>query len=61
VWHYGWFPPVVSTLYLKIPGRNMTMLLFANTDALSAGMSWTRMGIRASPYARLFLQHFGKP
>lgn len=61
VWHYGWFPPTVSALYLKIPDRNITLILLANTDALSAGMSWTRMGIRASPYARVFLEHFAKP
>jgi CubicO group peptidase (beta-lactamase class C family) len=58
VWHYGWFPPTVSALYLKIPEENLTLLLLSNCDGLSAGMAWTAMGVRASPYARLFLHQF---
>jgi len=61
VWHYGWFPPTVSALYLKVPDRNLTFLLLSNCDGLSAGMPWTARGVRASPYARLFLDHFVFP
>jgi CubicO group peptidase (beta-lactamase class C family) len=61
VWHYGWFPPTVSALYLKVPDRNLTFLLLSNCDGLSAGMPWTARGVRASPYARLFLDHFVYP
>jgi len=56
VWHYGWFPPTVSALYVKVPERDLTLLLLANTDQLSAGRAWTARGIVASPYARLFLE-----
>ena len=58
VWHYGWFPPVVSALYLKVPDRQITLLLLSNSDRLSAGYAWTQLGVQASPYARLFLKHF---
>lgn len=58
VWHYGWFPPVVSALYLKVPERNLTFILLSNCDALCAGVSWSTFGVRASPFARLFLEHF---
>jgi hypothetical protein len=61
VWHYGWFPPTVSALYLKVPEKKLTFLLLSNCDGLSAGMAWTAEGIRASPYARLFLEHFVSP
>ncbi len=56
VWHYGWFPPSVSALWLKVPEQHLTLLLASNSDRLSAGMSWTAEGVRASPYARLFLR-----
>ena len=55
-WHYGWFPPTVSALYLKLPDRGLTFILLSNSDRLSAEMSWTARGIRASPFARLFLE-----
>ena len=58
VWHYGWFPPTISALYLKVPDHRLTLILLANSDALSAGVAWTEQGVRASPFARLFLQHF---
>ena len=61
VWHYGWFPPTVSALYLKVPEKKITFLLLSNCDGLSAGMAWTAQGIHASPYARLFLEHFVSP
>jgi CubicO group peptidase (beta-lactamase class C family) len=58
VWHYGWFPPTVSALYVKLPDEHRTFILLANCDALSAGMAWTAEGLRASPFARLFLECF---
>ena len=56
VWHYGWFPPTVSALYFKLPEQQLTFIMLSNSDLLSARMSWTAQGIRASPYARLFLE-----
>jgi len=61
VWHYGWYPPTVSALYVKVPQKNLTLLLLGVTDQLSAPYSWTAEGVRASPYARLFLRHFVLP
>ena len=58
VWHYGWYPPTVSALYVKVPEKDVTLLLLANTDQLSAGRSWTARGVVASPYAQLFLYTF---
>ena len=61
VWHYGWYPPTVSALYVKVPEKELTLILLAVTDRLSAEYAWTEEGIRASPYARLFLRHFRPP
>jgi hypothetical protein len=58
VWHYGWFPPTVSALYVKVPERRLTFILLANSDGISAGVAWTAEGVRGSPFARLFLEHF---
>lgn len=58
IWHYGWYPPTVSAFYLKVPEQRLTFLLLSNCDRLSAGMPWTAEGVRASPYARLFLERF---
>lgn len=56
VWHYGWLPPAVSGLYIKVPEKHLTFILLANSDGLSAPYAWSRLGVRASPYARQFLQ-----
>ncbi len=58
IWHYGWYPPVISALYLKVPDNEITLLLLSNSDRLSADYSWTAQGVQASPYARLFLERF---
>ena len=59
IWHYGWLPPSVSALYVKVPAAEMTLLLLANNDRLSASFDWTAEGVRASPFARAFLTEFG--
>ncbi len=58
LWHYGWLPPSVSALYVKVPSAELTFLLLANNDRLSAGFAWTAEGVRASPFARAFLDAF---
>ncbi|MSR62604.1 MAG: class A beta-lactamase-related serine hydrolase [Planctomycetes bacterium] len=59
MWHYGWLPPSVSALYVKVPEAELTFVLLANNDKLSDGFSWTAQGVRASPFARVFLETFG--
>lgn len=59
LWHYGWLPPGVSALYLKVPAAEFSFFLLANSDGLSATFPWTREGVRASPFARAFLAEFG--
>jgi len=59
IWHYGWLPPSVSALYVKVPSEELSFFVLANNDRLSAGVAWTAQGLRASPFARLFLESFG--
>ena len=58
VWHYGWFPPVISALYVKLPEQRLTFIMLTNCDKLSADYAWTAEGVRASPITSLFLDTF---
>ena len=58
VWHYGDFPPAASSLYLKVPGHDLTFLLLANTSQLSGSYGLHEGNVMRSPYATLFLKHF---
>jgi len=58
LWHYGWLPPTVSALYVKVPEEKLSFFLLSNSDRLSADMPWTQLGVTASPYARAFLAEF---
>jgi hypothetical protein len=35
IWHYGHWPPSVSSLFVKIPDEGLTFIVLANTDGLS--------------------------
>jgi CubicO group peptidase (beta-lactamase class C family) len=57
IWHYGYWP-TFSALILKVPGRNVTLILLANSDGLSAPFSNALGGagnVTGSPFANLFL------
>lgn len=58
VWHYGYWP-TFSSLFLKVPGRNVTLILMANSDGLSAPFGKALGGkgdVTGSPFAKLVLQ-----
>jgi len=58
VWHYGHFPPIASSLYLKVPEHNLTFLLLANSSQLSDSYDLQEGDVMRSPWARLFLNRF---
>jgi len=60
-WHFGWYPPCISALYIKVPARRLSLILLANSDGLSAGRAWTANGVMDSPYARLFWERLVAP
>ncbi len=57
IWHYGWWDSV-SSLVLMVPNRDLTLLAFANTDALSRGFKLGKGKVERSPLAQSFLEHF---
>ena len=54
VWHYGLWP-TFSSLLLKVPSRNVTLILLANSDGLSARFPLADGDVLVSPFARAFI------
>jgi uncharacterized protein (TIGR03437 family) len=61
VWHYGNWPAAFSSLILKVPGRNLTLILLANSGGLSTFSSIGAGNIAGSPFAGAFLNMLGDP
>ena len=58
VWHYGWAPKAYSSLILKVPEKNVTFILFANSEGASADFHLGRGDVLKSPFAVSFLSAF---
>lgn len=58
VWHFGYTPDAYSSLYLKVPGRRLTLILLANSDGLSAPFALHEGDVTSSLFARTFLKLF---
>jgi CubicO group peptidase (beta-lactamase class C family) len=56
VWHYGEIPSAYSSLILKMPGRNLTLILLANSDRLSAPYNLSTGDVTKSLFASTFLR-----
>lgn len=58
VWHFGLARDAYSALYIKVPGRNLTLILLANSDGLAAPYNLSDGNLTVSVFAQLFLQLF---
>jgi len=58
VWHTGLWEEAYSALYLKVPARNLTLILLANSDALQWESRLDEAAVERSAFARAFLQMF---
>ena len=56
VWHFGSVPNAYSSLILKLPDRNITFIVLANSDGLSAPFQLSSGDISKSLFATLFLR-----
>jgi CubicO group peptidase (beta-lactamase class C family) len=56
VWHYGLWGNSFSSLILKVPSRQLTLILLANSDGLSARFPMAAGDITVSPFASAFLR-----
>jgi CubicO group peptidase (beta-lactamase class C family) len=58
VWHFGVAQDASSSLIVKVPGRNLTLILLANSDGLSARNALSTGDLTASIFATTFLKLF---
>jgi CubicO group peptidase (beta-lactamase class C family) len=58
VWHFGMARDAYSALYIKVPGRELTLLLLANSDGLAEPYNLPDGNVTSSLFARAFLQLF---
>lgn len=57
IWHYGYWT-ASSTLVIKVPTQQLTFVLLANTDGLSAPYPLGAGRLDTSPWAKAFLETF---
>ncbi|HVG30728.1 MAG TPA: serine hydrolase [Pyrinomonadaceae bacterium] len=58
-WHYGYWPNSFSSLVVKVPGKGLTFILLANSDALSSPFDGLGEGdVTRSAFASAFLRTF---
>lgn len=57
IWHYGLWT-AISSLIIKVPDRQLTFVLLANTEDLSAPYPLAAGRLEQSPWARDFLDAF---
>ena len=58
IWHFGLVPGAGSSLVIKVPARNLTLILLANSDGLSAPYALPDGDVTSSLFAKLFLRLF---
>jgi CubicO group peptidase (beta-lactamase class C family) len=58
VWHFGLAKNSYSSLLLKVPNRQLTLILLANSDGLSAPYSLDKGDVTTSAFAKVFLRLF---
>jgi CubicO group peptidase (beta-lactamase class C family) len=58
VWQFGLIPDAYSAMIVKLPNRNLTLILLANSDGLAAPFALHEGDVTSSFFARLFLRIF---
>jgi CubicO group peptidase (beta-lactamase class C family) len=58
VWQFGSSPGAYSSMILKVPARNLTLILLANSDGLSEPFALHQGDVTTSLFAKLFLRTF---
>ena len=56
VWHFGVVPNAYSSLIIKLPDRNLTLILLANSDRLNTPFQLQLGDVSRSLFATLFLK-----
>jgi len=56
VWQFGLVPDAYSALMLKVPDRQLTLILLANSDSLTSAINPQAPDVTQSLFARAFLR-----
>jgi hypothetical protein len=59
-WHYGWYPDAFSSLLLKVPDRQLTLILLACTDRASSVFFLGNGDPLRSAFVTAFLDTFSR-
>jgi CubicO group peptidase (beta-lactamase class C family) len=58
VWTFGHIPDASSALVVKMPEKNLTLILLSNSDGLTAGYNLELGDVTTSPFVKVFLRLF---
>jgi CubicO group peptidase (beta-lactamase class C family) len=58
VWTFGHIPDASSALIVKMPRKNLTLILLSNSDGLTAGYNFEQGDVTTSPFVKVFLRLF---
>ncbi len=58
VWQFGLLPDAGSAIWVRAPGKRLTLILLANSAGLTSGLNLERGDITVSPFVRIFLGLF---
>lgn len=58
IWHTGLWEGAYSALYLKVPVRQLTLILLANSDGLRWEQRFDEAAIERSPFVEAFMASF---
>ncbi len=58
VWTFGHIPDVSSALIVKMPSKQVTLIMVANSGGLAKGYDLERANVTSSPFVKIFLRLF---
>ena len=58
VWTFGNIPDAASALIVKLPKKNLTLIMLANSDGLAKGYDLENASVTSSPFVKVFLRLF---
>ena len=58
VWTFGHIPDASSALILKMPRKNLTLIMLSNSGGLANGYNFEQGDVTTSPFVKVFLRLF---
>jgi CubicO group peptidase (beta-lactamase class C family) len=58
VWTFGHIPDAASALIVKLPSKNLTLIMLANSGGLAQGYNLENANVTSSPFVKIFLRLF---